>query len=403
MAEQGGLLSFLNSPAGQGLLGTVAGALAGGGNARQNVGRGLLTGLQAYGGAQDQQRLDARNARQDQFMGLQMDAMKRQQSMAEAAQAAQQQRQNYLGSVGQVTSPKVGAQPNQFDPMRYIGMGGSVDEAKALSGSQNWGKSAVKNYNEVRMPDGSVQIVGFDEFGGQVKTGAQPFKAPEFRDLGGKQVAIDPVTMQPVWTGAKTMTPGEAASNAVARANLAISQQRLALDRSQAAQPQFKDGQWVVPPRDMKPGETRGTAATQAVKDANDVLAMVKQARDIIPNATGSYFGAGADQVARAFGGSTDGSVAAAKLKALQGALIAKMPKMSGPQSDKDAARYEEAIGRLGDPTVPNAEKSAALDVVEEIQTRYASGQGGTNSGGTVRQGGASGSWGGGAKFLGFE
>lgn len=54
MASEG-LLSFLNTPAGQGLLGSVAAGLSGNGNARQNIGRGLLGGLGAYSNAQDNQ------------------------------------------------------------------------------------------------------------------------------------------------------------------------------------------------------------------------------------------------------------------------------------------------------------------------------------------------------------
>jgi len=61
--------------------------------------------------------------------------------------------------------------------------------------------------------------------------------------------------------------------------------------------------------------------------------------------------------------------------------LTAKMPKMSGPQSDKDVQLYREMAGRVGDETVPIAERQAALDTVEQIQARYAAG------------GGASGAW----------
>lgn len=57
MAEQqNGILSFLNSPIGQGILSGVATGLAGGGRTAQgNVGRGLLGALSGYNGAQDNQ------------------------------------------------------------------------------------------------------------------------------------------------------------------------------------------------------------------------------------------------------------------------------------------------------------------------------------------------------------
>lgn len=250
-----GFWGLLSSPAGQGLLAAGLGAL-GGRTALGGISRGGLLGLNVYNqakqGALDEQRMQ----KQDQLFDMQM--QQRQQAQEQALA-----RQNYLASVGQVTSPKVGAQPNAFSPMRWVGMGGSVEEAKALAGAGNWGKTAIKDYKEVRLPDGKVQIVGFDEFGNQLATGAAPYKAPEFRDLGGKQVAIDPVTMQPVWTGAKTLTPGERASNAVAWANHNLSQKRFNFDREQ--RPEYRDGNWVVPPRGMQPGQAAPAGTSSGI------------------------------------------------------------------------------------------------------------------------------------------
>lgn len=89
-----GLLDFLNSPAGQGLLGMAAGTLAGGGRtAGQNIGRGLLTGLSAYGGAQDQQRQEQRWAAQDDWLKTQRDWMTQDRSRAEADRTS---RENFV-------------------------------------------------------------------------------------------------------------------------------------------------------------------------------------------------------------------------------------------------------------------------------------------------------------------
>lgn len=107
-------------------------------------------------------------------------------------------------------------------------------------------------------------------------------------------------------------------------------------------------------------------------KDALDALAILKKAEPIIKNATGSLVGRGYDMAANAFGFSTNGSEAAAQLKALEGAVISKMPKMSGPQSDKDVEMYRQMAGSIGDPTIPAAQKLAALQTIREIQARYA-------------------------------
>jgi hypothetical protein len=226
-----GLLDFINTPAGQGLLAAGFGALAGRGSRTQAIGQGGLLGLQAYSGAQDQIE-----QRKKQAVAEQMQQMQLQQVQQQMAQ--QQQKGNYLQSVGRVTSPVVGAKPNEFDPMKYVGLGGSPTEAQALANSGNWGKASVKDYKEVRTPDGGVQIVGFDEYGNQVKTGATPFKAPEVRDFGGYVGGIDPITGKVQQYGNKTMSAAErdASSRGWANVNLdrakhSYAQQRDAIDR----------------------------------------------------------------------------------------------------------------------------------------------------------------------------
>lgn len=125
--------------------------------------------------------------------------------------------------------------------------------------------------------------------------------------------------------------------------------------------------------QDGKPiGPVKTPEAVQRTNDATAALATIKQAREIIPKATGSYLGEGVDQLGRVVGISTSGAKAGAQLKALEGDLVSKMPKMSGPQSDKDVALYRQMAGVIGDPTTPPATKLAALDTIEEIQKRYA-------------------------------
>jgi hypothetical protein len=112
----------------------------------------------------------------------------------------------------------------------------------------------------------------------------------------------------------------------------------------------------------------------QKVADAQDVLAILDQAEPLLEQSTGSYGGAAIDQAARVFGHATDGAKAAAQLKALQGTLVSKMPKMSGPQSDKDVLLYKEMAGQIGDPTIPAEQKRAAMQTIRELNTRYAGG-----------------------------
>lgn len=145
-----------------------------------------------------------------------------------------------------------------------------------------------------------------------------------------------------------------------------------------------------------KPGSPAGK-----IQDANEALAILQQAAPLVNKATGSGLGAAYDASQALFGFSNAGAENAAKLKTLGGMLVSKMPKMSGPQSDKDVLLYKEMAGRIGDPTVPAAQKMAAMDTINEIQARYAGVEvtpldygGGAKSNGRVTSG---------AKFLGFE
>lgn len=377
MAESNGLLELINSPGGMGLLSAVGAGLAGArrGGTWNAVGSGLLGGVQGYAQGQDLQRQNEYAAQRGKLFDMQAQQLEQQQQMAKAEAERKAARQGYLGSVGQVTSPRLDAKPNQFDPTQWLRLGGSIDEAQKLAGMKDWGVPEVARTLESQDAQGNKITLQFDKFGRPVGDGVQGYVAPVQVDLGGRVQFVKP---QAGVNLTKTMTPGEMASNAIARANLGISQQRLALDKQ--GKPEFRDGQWVVPPRDMKPGESRPVTAPTAVKDATEALALIKQARQILPNATGSYGGWAVDQGARFFGASTPGAEASAKLKAIGGMLTSKMPKMSGPQSNADAALYAEMAGKVGDETLPIQTRMAALDTVEEIQLRH-SGQGGGATG----------------------
>jgi hypothetical protein len=170
---------------------------------------------------------------------------------------------------------------------------------------------------------------------------------------------------------------------------------KAALDRSKIGQPQFvvgPDGSPVAiqpqnlgkPPAGYRwkqdgslepiPGGPVDTKLNppQRIQDAKDVLSLLDMAGPILDQATGSYMGTGADMAARVIGKSTEGGEAAAQLKALEGALVSKMPKMSGPQSDKDVLLYRQMAGQIGDSTIPAKQKKAAMAAIRTLNERYA-------------------------------
>jgi len=108
----------------------------------------------------------------------------------------------------------------------------------------------------------------------------------------------------------------------------------------------------------------------QAAKDAQSVIDLLDQADPLLDTATHSLIGAGYDRGAAAFGKSTEGAQAAAQLKALEGALISKQPKMTGPQSDKDVLLYRQMAGQIGDASLPIETRRAAMRGVREMAKR---------------------------------
>ena len=85
-----GLLDFMNSPTGQGLLSAVAAGAAGArkGTPWNNFGRGALGGLAGYADAQNQLQQQEENAFQRQFRQMQMDQLQTEAARRKAMQEA---------------------------------------------------------------------------------------------------------------------------------------------------------------------------------------------------------------------------------------------------------------------------------------------------------------------------
>lgn len=110
-----GILDFIKSPAGQGLISAVAGGMA---NARQgtpwnNVGRGLVSGIQGYSGAMDQESRAGQAAQAQEMQALQRQQIE--QNLAAQQQTIEQQRAQAAWRAGlpeiisKATNPTFGA------------------------------------------------------------------------------------------------------------------------------------------------------------------------------------------------------------------------------------------------------------------------------------------------------
>jgi hypothetical protein len=294
----------------------------------------------------------------------------------DAYQTPAQQALAYGGGPTVENAARIPQMQGGFDADAFLRKGMAIDPQRAMQFAQQFKKAGpkVKDWREVQQ-DGKVMYAPFFEDG----THGDPVplevaRKMEFRDTGGKTVGLDPYTGKVGASVANTISPSTAASNALGWANYNLS-------KTNAQKPTYNAdaGGFVYAPTKESPqggfvpvaGIVK-PADKQKITDANDVLSILDQAEPLIKTATGSYGGVAVDQAARLFGSSTAGSQDAAKLKALEGNLVSKMPKMSGPQSDKDVAMYRQMAGQIGDPTVPVADKQAAIETIKEIAARNA-------------------------------
>jgi len=235
---EGGLLDFLNSPGGMGLLSAVGAGLAGArrGGTWNAVGSGLLGGVQGYAQGQDLQRQNEYATQRGKLFDMQAQQLEQAQAAAKAEAERKAAQQAYLGSIGKVTSPRLDAQPNKFDPMQALALGMSPEMVKTVAEAPNLGRPTIKDYKEIRNPDGSVSIVGFNEFGDATNTKQTPFKAPDIRSFGGYIGGIDPITGKVSKLGDVTMSQAEKDASQRGWGGLNLQREQFAYSKTKDAQ-----------------------------------------------------------------------------------------------------------------------------------------------------------------------
>lgn len=257
MAESNGLLDFLNSPGGMGLLSAVGAGLAGArrGGTWNAVGSGLLGGVQGYAQGQDLQRQNEYATQRGKLFDMQAQQLEQQQAAAKAEAERAAARQGYLGSVGQVTSPRLDAQPNQADPRQMLGLGFDPKFIETYMNAGNLGKAKIKDFKEIRNPDGSVSVVGFDEFGNVTNTKQTPFKAPDIRSFGGYIGGVDPITGKVTNYGQVTMSESERDASARGWAGVKLQRDQANRDNFGVTYQTDASGNLVAVPNRVQPGQ----------------------------------------------------------------------------------------------------------------------------------------------------
>lgn len=125
--------------------------------------------------------------------------------------------------------------------------------------------------------------------------------------------------------------------------------------------------------REEAVGKEEGITQAQVVKNqrqSDDAYKLIVPIANALKDATGSYIGAGADELARLVGISTKGSQATAKLNVLSQKIVMNVPRFEGPQGVLDVQLYRQAAGDLNNRTLPVSDRLAALETIVEILKR---------------------------------
>lgn len=349
-----GLLDFMNTPEGQGLLSAAFGGMA---SARRgapinSIGRAGLAGLQGYSGAIDQQNQRTEQEAQTKYRNMQIAQIEQAAKTAEAQRAAQQKALSSMSpEIQQAVSAgvpfeEIWKRKNPEDMYKVVG--GSMvkvsgDNVQPVYQAPD--KEAALPWYVRRTPDGRTQI---DPAYADLERTKASFGRPPAQPM--QPVAyVDPASGQTVW-GTITEAKGKPA------ANFAPSVQ----------------GQIVTAKETAKAGVEQQTDANKAVKKSNQLLSAAQEADTLLRgNVTQSGTGAAVDAAGRLVGVSPESSQNAAKLEALSGWMVANVPRMEGPQSNFDVKNYQEMAGKIGDRTIPVAERQAALKTVIALQEKY--------------------------------
>ncbi len=401
-----------NAAARQGLLAFGAGLLGGRGDLGGILGDGLMAGSQTYNGALAQQQQSA-------LRQAQLDQTKLENTKLQAAADKPMQLQRILtgGAPGQPSRlaglPKIGDPPRAATPapatepaqapaatsstpasmyetlMDYgnrLSQAGYAAEAVQYFERAEKLRPKLKEQRTLTVDGKRVMANVFEDGTTQQLDGFAPdAEKLNFQNTGGSTVALDPYTGKPVNTIRNTQSPDSVASVAATMRGQNMSDTR-ARELNEITK-QGQRSQIINDPTqgpivvDKGTGQARqvtlngkavpGEAVTKREASAKNLIPLIKQADQLIDGATGSYLGAGADQSARLFGVATSGAQNIAQLRVLEGNIMMAQPRMEGPQSNMDVELYRQMAAQVGDPTVPNTTKKAALNTLKSLYAKY--------------------------------
>lgn len=115
-----------------------------------------------------------------------------------------------------------------------------------------------------------------------------------------------------------------------------------------------------------------GAELAKKGRQANDMLGLVKEAENILPQSSSGLAQSGISGAAKMLGVSTDATKADARLKVIGAGLTSNVPRMEGPQGVLDLQLYKQAVGDIANSSIPYQDRLAALDTIKMLQRKYA-------------------------------
>lgn len=155
-----------------------------------------------------------------------------------------------------------------------------------------------------------------------------------------------------------------------------LEKKRLEAERARGEQPaRVQEAGQTVSAQETARIQARETEAKRAEAEKLNIaiseLERISRPGGLLERSTGSGIGRLVDIAGEFVGMSSRGAQAAAALAPIADVVLKMVPRFEGPQSDKDTATYQNAAGRLADPTVPNETRlAAAREIVRLMRDR---------------------------------
>jgi hypothetical protein len=344
----------------------AAGLLAAGGPSRNptNLGMGLLGGLNQY---QDVMDSAAKKKLLEEEMGLRRDesglrrdemGMRRDRAAMDMAEARRQQQEREQALARQEQAVQW-IDTNRPDLSALARM--NLPEAIKRAFPDQKGPLVTKPGDVLRDPTDPTKVIAQNE--------PTPEAQPELLKLQSALAALPPGDPRRLSIEQRIRT---ISSHAPAAATNVFTGQMVPAE--QGGRPVF-----VMPGKDGRVSVVEGLqppGSSKKEQEAGKALQLVDEAERLLPKATGSALGTGIDLTAGVAGISTQGAQAAQQLRVIQGALMMSMPRMEGPQSDKDTQLYREAAGQIGNSMIPIETRRAALQTIRRLNEKYTGGSG---------------------------